>query len=136
MNIFLLQIQQVSNQAGLHKSSEELVKHDPYGLFLSVVSIIIVMSVLLIVYFAFKGVNNLIKYYKHKKTIGEVLTDTSKISNSDEKLSGEVAAAIALAMSLYYKEIQDTEDSVLTIKKIAHRYSPWSSKIYAMRNLP
>ncbi|HAH59495.1 MAG TPA: phage tail protein, partial [Bacteroidales bacterium] len=32
-------------------------------------------------------------------------------------------------------ELHDHEDAVLTIKKVARTYSPWSSKIYGLRNL-
>jgi hypothetical protein len=49
-------------------------------------------------------------------------------------ISGEETAAIAMALHLYLSEIHDTESGVLTIKHISKRYSPWSSKIYAVRN--
>ena len=49
-------------------------------------------------------------------------------------LSGEETAAIALALHLYTEELHDEESGVLTIKRISKAYSPWSSKIYAVRN--
>jgi hypothetical protein len=49
-------------------------------------------------------------------------------------LSGEETAAIAMALHLYMSEIHDEESGVLTIKKVSRTYSPWSSKIYAVRN--
>lgn len=51
-----------------------------------------------------------------------------------EGISGEETAAIALALHLCNEEQHDTESGVLTIKKISKAYSPWSSKIYAVRN--
>ena len=50
------------------------------------------------------------------------------------KVSGEETAAIAMALHLYLSELHDEESGVLTIKKISKAYSPWSSKIYAVRN--
>lgn len=49
-------------------------------------------------------------------------------------LSGEETAAIAMALHLYLDELHDQESGVLTIKRISKTYSPWSSKIYAVRN--
>lgn len=51
-----------------------------------------------------------------------------------EAISGEATAAIAMAIHLYLDEIHDKESGVLTIKRISKTYSPWSSKIYAVRN--
>lgn len=42
-------------------------------------------------------------------------------------------AAIALAMHLYF-DAHDEEPHVITIEEVEKRYSPWSSKIYNMRN--
>ncbi len=49
-------------------------------------------------------------------------------------ISGETTAAIAMALHLYLDDIHDKESGVLTIKRISKTYSPWSSKIYAVRN--
>jgi len=51
-----------------------------------------------------------------------------------ETMTGETTAAIAMALYLYMEEIHDRESGVLTIKRISKAYSPWSSKIYAVRN--
>ncbi|MCF8381649.1 MAG: OadG family protein [Bacteroidales bacterium] len=54
---------------------------------------------------------------------------------TDEKeISGDETAAIALALHLLLSEKHDEESGVLTIKSISRAYSPWSSKIYAVRN--
>ena len=41
-------------------------------------------------------------------------------------------------MALYEvsEDAHDMESTVLTMRKVARRYSPWNSKIYGMRNLP
>lgn len=43
-------------------------------------------------------------------------------------------AAIATAMHLYFNA-HDEEPHIITIEEVERRYSPWSSKIYSMRNL-
>jgi hypothetical protein len=50
--------------------------------------------------------------------------------------SGEVYAAIAYALYLYQNEIHDEESTILTIDKVTRNYSPWSSKIYTLRQTP
>jgi hypothetical protein len=52
--------------------------------------------------------------------------------DNDVNISGEVTAAIAMAIYLN-RDLHDTESDILTIKKISKDYSPWSSKIYGMR---
>lgn len=52
----------------------------------------------------------------------------------EKYLSGEISAAIGLATSLYLKEQHDEESDIITIKRVARTYSPWSSKIYGINN--
>lgn len=49
-------------------------------------------------------------------------------------VSGEVNAAIATALMIYLNEQHDEESNVITIKRVARIYSPWSSKIYGLNN--
>jgi Na+-transporting methylmalonyl-CoA/oxaloacetate decarboxylase gamma subunit len=51
-------------------------------------------------------------------------------------LSGEISAAMGMALTLYFKEQHDEESGVITIKRVARTYSPWSSKIYGVNNNP
>jgi len=46
----------------------------------------------------------------------------------------EEQAAIAMAMHLYFNA-HDEEPHVITIEEVERHYSPWSSKIYNMRNV-
>ena len=55
-----------------------------------------------------------------------------KTSTNEHPTSHE-QAAIALAMHLYF-DAHDEEPHVITIEEVEKRYSPWSSKIYNMRN--
>ncbi len=50
-------------------------------------------------------------------------------------LTGEMNAAISMAIFLYFNEIHDDESNVITIKEVKRRYSPWSSKLYGMNNM-
>ncbi len=50
--------------------------------------------------------------------------------------SGEVYAAIAMALYEIGEEAHDEENAVLTIRNTDRNYSPWSSKIFTLRKLP
>jgi hypothetical protein len=54
----------------------------------------------------------------------------------ENNISGEVNAAIAMALFLYSSEIHDQENPVITMIRVSRTYSPWSSKIYGLRKLP
>ena len=88
---------------------------------------------LVILYLVFKYVMPLffkIKLYRRAAMEGRALDESEK-----HELSGEVNAAIATALFLYFDEIHDVESNVITIRKVSRSYSPWNSKIYNMRNL-
>lgn len=53
----------------------------------------------------------------------------------DKEFTGEIVAAISVAIHMYLDEQHDEENAILTIKQARKLYSPWSSKIYsAYRN--
>jgi hypothetical protein len=54
----------------------------------------------------------------------------------ESETSGEINAALALALHLYRTQLHDNEDAVITMKRVARSYSPWSSKIYGLTKIP
>ncbi len=57
-------------------------------------------------------------------------------ADDDDHDSGEVIAAIAMALDEHFNSKHDLEDTVLTIRRMKRAYSPWNSKIYNMREVP
>jgi hypothetical protein len=53
-----------------------------------------------------------------------------------DNTEAELASVIALALNLYVQDLQDYEKASITIQKVIKPYSPWSSKIYGLRQLP
>jgi len=98
---------------------------------LAFVGYVIVFVALISLYFVFQYIPKLLdiitkrrlKRQMRKRGMEEVVID-------DLTISGEVSAAISTALHLFFNEMHDDEKTVLTIKKISSRYSPWSSKIY------
>lgn len=56
--------------------------------------------------------------------------------SSDRQLTEEAAAAVALALYHLNQEVHDVEHGILTFGSAGRTYSPWSSKIYGIRQLP
>jgi len=56
--------------------------------------------------------------------------------NIKTEIQEETAAAIALAIHMYKSDLHDQESFTITLKKVSKIYSPWSSKIYTLRQNP
>ena len=54
-------------------------------------------------------------------------------TDNNELASGEVIAAIAVALREHFGGGHDVEDTILTIRRMQKAYSPWNSKIYNLR---
>ncbi len=104
------------------------------GLFISLVGYLIVFIALVMLFLIFSNITKLLHLNIRKKLAakGEVYEG----KDSDLEMSGETNAAIATALYLYFSELHDLESAVLTIKKVQKVYSPWSSKIYGLRQFP
>lgn len=70
-----------------------------------------------------------------KQQLGGVNTDGHNAIEGDV-VEEETAAAIALAIHMYKTDLHDKESFTITLKKVSRIYSPWSSKIYTLRQNP
>ena len=123
------------------------VENDPYGLLMAILGMSIVFTVLIMLFVIFNNTPALFKQtfkeklkaffsFKKKKPTIEETAEEAKEAEHVQEISGEINAAIATAIYLYRNELHDYEDTILTIKKVSRTYSPWSSKIYGLRNMP
>jgi glutaconyl-CoA/methylmalonyl-CoA decarboxylase subunit delta len=101
------------------------------SLVIAVAGYLIVFAALVLLFGFFSLVPRILNIRVGRKRPG----GTGGAKRSDRvEISGEETAAIALALYLFTEESHDRESGVLTIKRISRAYSPWSSKIYAVRN--
>lgn len=116
-------------------SGEKFVAIDPYGIGMTVIAMFVVFSALALLYIVYKNIGRFFvrKAAAAKKDQAPVISGKRV---KDEETSGEVNAAIAMALHLYQSELHDEENTVLTIRKVSRNYSPWSSKIYTLRKSP
>lgn len=114
---------------------ENFQNHDSLGLGMTVLAMSIVFVALIILSLCFIGIGAFhARSARHRKQVatGEPDDGTPLMAGLD---SGEEIAAICMALHEHLN-MHDKEDFVLTINKVKRAYSPWSSKIYSMRELP
>lgn len=107
----------------------ELPEHISEGITIAVTGYLIVFAALVMLYYIFSLLSKVLtKNQKRKLTKkGKTITDEKELH-----ISGEVTAAISLAIFMAY-ELHDEESDIITIKRISKVYSPWNSRIYGMR---
>jgi Na+-transporting methylmalonyl-CoA/oxaloacetate decarboxylase gamma subunit len=117
---------------------ESFKKHDSMGVGMSVTAMTVVFIGLILLYVAFKVIGkSSVKLTKRNAMKAHGITDKTEAKEKFEgELSGEQCAAIAMAMHEYMNDVHDVEDMVLTMQKVGRTYSPWSSKIYTLREIP
>ena len=115
------------------QNTKDLHVTDPSGIGAIMPAFIFVFLALLLLYFLFKVIGYLMTIDARK---AEKLKKAASPGLAKEKLSGEVNAAIVMALYLYGSELHDQEDPIITMTKVSRTYSPWSSKIYGLRKSP
>jgi hypothetical protein len=115
------------------QNPSDLHLNDPNGIGTIMPAFIFVFFALLLLYFLFKVIGYLMTMDARK---AEKLKKAASPNLIKESLSGEVNAAIVMALYLYGNEMHDQEDPVITMTKVSRTYSPWSSKIYGLRKSP
>ncbi len=133
----------IASQLNTAKEVSEFAQHDPHGFIMAMLGMGIVFTILILLYIVFTNTPKLftqsfrqrIKEGFRKKRVQPAGGEAAPGPDPELDLSGEVNAAIAAAIHLYRSELHEFEDTIITMKKVSRTYSPWSSKIYGLRNL-
>ena len=110
---------------------------DESGGGMTIMAMCIVFSALLVLCISFYIINKIsaaISKSNKAKTVGLNLKELSRDERPDHD-TGEEIAAIAMALHEHL-DAHDRENTVPTINKVKRAYSPWSSKIYTLRETP
>lgn len=109
-------------------------KIDSQSLILTIVGIVIVFAALALLSFIFQNLANIIQLparIEHRRKQKLKSPDKAVV---EQNVQADITAAIAMGLHLYFSELHDEEDPRITIKRVSRHYSPWSSKIYNVRN--
>lgn len=112
--------------------------NDSWGGAITIVAMLIVISalaILSVLFLCFGKISE--KLLSRNKRKASSANATAPVSDDHhEPDSGEVIAAIALALTEHFQGGHDYEDTILTIRRMKRAYSPWNSKIYNLRHIP
>lgn len=114
--------------------NQKIKEADSSGIGITLMSMAIVILSLIILsllFMAFGKISQRMQTKKRLKDYGIAHDD-----DNHEASSGEACAAIAAALYQYFNDRHDVEDTVLTMRKLKRAYSPWSSKLYGLRQVP
>ena len=117
---------------------EKFEEHDGIGIGMAISAMSVVFFGLLLLFISFKLIGKA-SVSLSKRNAMKVKGITDKKEAKEKKLGeapGEVFAAIAMAMHEMQSDVHDVEETVLTITRVKRSYSPWSSKIYTLRETP
>lgn len=121
-------------------ANDRFTENDPIGIGMSMTAMMVVFLALALLYVVFKSIGNYHISSSKKRAIKAATAEGTVIPASEKENlgaeSGEIYAAIAMALYEYQNDIHDLEHTILTIDKVERRYSPWSSKIYTLRETP
>ena len=117
---------------------EKFQEHDSAGIGMAITAMSVVFFGLILLYICFRGIGKLAIMLRRRNAM-EAKDIKCEEEAKEKKLGeapGEVIAAISMAMHEMQNDVHDVEDTVLTITRVKRTYSPWSSKIYTLRELP
>lgn len=119
-----------------NKKIEEFANRDANGFGMTIMAMCIVFTALLVLCLCFYGIGAISKQIsKLNKMRAQGIDKSEAAAAGSNHDSGEEIAAIVMALHQHLNA-HDTESTVLTINKVKRAYSPWSSKIYGLREVP
>ena len=104
------------------------------GIGMTITAMAVVFLGLFLLYIIFKQIGRL--SISASKRNAQKAAGTTSVSVDAGQESGEIFAAIATALYEMSDDNHDIEHTVLTIHKVQRTYSPWSSKLYGLRQTP
>lgn len=112
--------------------------HDPAGIGMSISAMTVVFVGLILLYICFKLVGKASVALRRQNAMkARNITDKQEAKEIGlGEAPGEVIAAISLALHEAVGAEHDVEETILTISRVKRSYSPWSSKIYTLRENP
>ena len=116
---------------------EKFQSHDSTGIGMAITAMSVVFSGLLLLYISFRLIGKASVSVSRRRAMKT--KDVTSVEEAKEKKLGEAPGEVFAAIAMARHESQnmhDVEDTVLTINRVKRSYSPWSSKIYTLREIP
>ncbi len=119
-----------------NKKIELFAERDENGFGMTIMAMAIVFTALLLLCLCFYAIGKIgSAVSRMNKMRAHGVSKEEAREHITEHDSGEIIAAIAMALNEHLNA-HDSENTILTINKVKRAYSPWSSKIYGLREVP
>lgn len=119
------------------EKAQNAAENDSFGGAITIIAMSIVLSALIVLSILFLGFGKISSMLLSRKKLEATGKTKEDVGDDHEDVdSGEVIAAIGLAISQHLDQRHDIEDTILTIRRMRKAYSPWNSKIYNIREVP
>jgi Na+-transporting methylmalonyl-CoA/oxaloacetate decarboxylase gamma subunit len=117
---------------------DKFEQHDSAGLGMTITAMTVVFIGLILLYISFRIIGKVaVKLRKRNAMKAQNVTDKQEAKERGlGEAPGEVIAAISMALHEARGADHDVEETILTISRVKRSYSPWSSKIYTLRETP
>lgn len=117
---------------------DKFEQHDSAGLGMSITAMTVVFIGLILLYISFRIIGKVaVNLRKRNAMKAQNVTDKQEAKERGlGEAPGEVIAAISMALHEAQGADHDVEETILTISRVKRSYSPWSSKIYTLRETP
>lgn len=134
-----------SNETKIAISKQEKLKRDdPHGFGLAIISISVVFIALIVIYLMLKLFGYATKKIAARNATKNAPAEEPKAAvtsapadkKDDNQITGEEAAAIAMALHLHFNSMHDEESEIITIDMPSAHYSPWAQKELTMKKTP
>lgn len=117
---------------------DKFEQHDPIGVGMAISAMAVVFTGLILLYICFRVIGkSAVSLRKRNAMKAQNVTDHKEAKEMKlGEAPGEVIAAISMALHEAQGADHDVEETILTISRVKRSYSPWSSKIYTLRETP
>lgn len=119
-----------------NEKMENFQENDSWGIGMTITAMAVVFIGLIVLYLVFKQIGNAAIRASQRNAEKAAAATGQTISANAGQESGEIFAAISMALYEISDDNHDIENTVLTIRKVKRSYSPWSSKLYGLRQTP
>lgn len=128
---------EAERKAKQKEKAQAAAENDSHGFAITIIAMLIVIVALIILSLLFQLFGKISSsLHKSRKKKAHGVSEHEIEDHHEELDSGEVIAAISMALAEHTGQGHDIEDTILTIRKLRKAYSPWNSKIYNMRMMP
>ena len=115
---------------------DKFAEKDPEGVSMSITAMSVVFIALIVLYLFFKLVGKTAIRMSARRAMKAGSATTMAEAKQEADVPGDILAVISMAIYEHQEAEHDYEDAILTVKQVKRSYSPWSSKIYGLRQIP